>query len=108
MYSVQMRDNAEQKNSKYGNFLCNTKCSSSNNSSWIFLCSFRHTKSTFSAHLGTIYDVQRGSVFELLLFNTDLCDCFLRTIVLTLQTLLMIPLLTKVGLHLLKSCITLK
>ena len=43
-----------------------------------------------------------------LLFNIDLCDLFLRTMVLTLQTLLMIPLLTNVGLHLMKPWITLK
>ena len=52
---------------------------------------------SFSDYLDIIYGVPQGSIPASLLFNIELYN--LRIIVLTLQTLLMMPLLTNMDLH---------
>ena len=57
----------------------------------------------FSAYLDIISGPSKGSILGSPLFNIDLCDLFLKTAAQTFQSLLMIPVLTIVGLHLMKS-----
>ena len=67
--------------------------------------------SSFSTYLDIVYGVPQASIFVPLLFNICFITyiiCFLKTTVLILPILLMIPLLMNVVIHLMMSSIILK